>query len=161
MNSNKLNDAINLNQAKEMGALFYESGMFPELKSAAQAAVKILAGAPLGIDPVQAITGVQIFDDRVVLNAQVMAAIIRRSGICNFLIHECDDNQCVLLFYRNGRHVGTSTFTVADAEADGSINSGEYWPDDMPLWLLSRALGIGARTHCSDLFSSPVFTSAL
>lgn len=158
MNTNKHNDAINLVQAKEMGNLFFESGMFPAIKSPAQAAVKILAGAALGIDPVQAVIGVEICRGMVVLNAQVMAALIRRSGICNFRIEECDENRCVLFFYRHGSHVGTSTFTVADAEADGSIDSGEYWPDDMPLWLLSRALGIGAREHCSDLFSSPVFT---
>ena len=153
----KTNAFVHLGQVTEMGRLFFESGVFSKIACPKQAVVKILAGAALGLDPVQAAIGLQFIAGRMVLVAPVMAAFIRGSGLYDFRVQFCDDEQCMLLFYRGGREIGSSLYTCDDADADGSISSVQ-WSENPGAFCLARALGNGARQHCSELFSVPFYT---
>ena len=63
-----------------LGKAFAESGMFPDIKSAAQAIVKIQAGAELGIGPFQSMSGIHIISGKPTIGAGVMAAMVKGSG---------------------------------------------------------------------------------
>ncbi len=57
-----------------IGKAFAESGMFPDIKSAAQAIVKIQAGAELGIAPFAAMSGIHIIKGKPTIGAGIMAS---------------------------------------------------------------------------------------
>src|SRR3990167_10426830 len=48
-----------------LGSVFVKSGMFPDLKSQAQAVVEILAGKELGLSPLESITNLYIVNGKV------------------------------------------------------------------------------------------------
>ena len=56
-----------------MGKAFAESGMFPDIKSAAQAVVKIQAGAEIGIPPFAAMSGIHIIQGKPTIGAGLIA----------------------------------------------------------------------------------------
>lgn len=148
---------VNIGQVTEMGQLFFESGVFPKITSPKQAVAKILTGAVLGLDPVQAVVGLEFIARRMVLAAPVMAASIRGSGRYDFRVQFCDDEQCLLIFCRDGREIGSSLYTCDDADADGSTGS-VRWSENPAAFHFSRALGSGVRRYCSGRFAVPVFT---
>jgi hypothetical protein len=86
-----------------------------------------------------------------------MAAFIRGSGLYDFRVQFGDAEQCMLIFYRNGREIGSSLYTCDDADADGSTGS-VRWNENPAAFYFSRALGNGARRYCSELFAVPVYT---
>ena len=69
-----------LQESMSLGEIFVRSGMFPDLKSQAQAVVKILAGRELGLSPLQSITDIYMVNGKVALQAKLIAALIKKSG---------------------------------------------------------------------------------
>ena len=108
--------ALNVNEAMQLGEVLYKSGYFADVKNAAQAVVKILRGQELGIPPVTALEQVYVISGKTALGASLIASKIKASGKYNYKIKRLDDNGCELIFYENGKEVGTSVFTFEDAK---------------------------------------------
>jgi hypothetical protein len=66
-------------RAVGLGQVLAASGYFGDARSAAQAAVKVMAGEEMGFGPVAAMTGIHIIKGRVTISAHLMAAAVRRS----------------------------------------------------------------------------------
>lgn len=143
----------------QLGNVLSKSGYFSDAREASQAVVKVLAGQELGIPPIAAMTGIHIIKGRVTLGANLMAAVIKRSGRYTYKIARLDNDMCVLSFYEAGEHVGDSGFSMDDAKAAGVI-SNQTWKAYPRNMLFARALSNGARWYCPDLFGgSAVYTS--
>jgi len=69
---------------------FAESGMFPDIKSAAQAAVKIQAGKEFGIQPFASMTGIHIIAGKPVIGAKAGGRPSVRSPVTD----ECEPVPC-------------------------------------------------------------------
>ena len=95
-----------------IGKAFAESGMFPDIKSAAQAIVKIQAGAELGIAPFAAMAGIHIISGKPTIGAGLMAAMVKASGKSNYRVTEQTDKVCSINFYEGAEIIGTSEGTV-------------------------------------------------
>src|SRR5579885_2466026 len=108
-----------MDQAMSTGKIMAQSGFFADSRDAAQAIVKILAGAELGFGPVASMTGIYIVKGRVTISANLMAAAIKRSGRYNYRVTELTDTTCEIAFFENGQSCGTSRFTTADADRAG------------------------------------------
>lgn len=138
--------------AKAMAA----SGFFADARDAAQAMVKVMAGAELGLPPFASMTGIHIIKGKPTLGANLLAALIKRSGRYGYRVTALDDSACRIVFYEGGEAIGESTFTVQDAQRAGVQNMGKY-PRNM---LFARAISNGARWHCPDVFSgAPIYTA--
>jgi hypothetical protein len=150
-----------LSDPKELGTVLAASGYFQDAREAAQAVVKVLAGAELGFGPIASMTGVFIVKGRVTLSANLMAAAIKRHPKYDYRIRDYDDSKAVIQFFqlRNGEWTdeGTSEFTMEDAKR-ANLAGGENWkkyPRNMLLW---RAMSNGAKFYCPDAFSgAPVY----
>jgi hypothetical protein len=139
--------------------LLAASGYFEDTKDAAQAVVKVLAGAELGFGPIASMTGVYIVKGRVTMSANLMAAAIKRwRPRYNFKLTDLTNERAVIAFFEDGEEQGTSEFTMDDARAAGLAN-GENWKKYPRNMLFARAMSNGAKFYCPDVFAgAPVYT---
>lgn len=126
------------------------SGFFSDAKSKAQCAVKILAGLELGLPAFASMTGISIIQGKPTLSANLMAAMLKRSGVYDYRVRRLDDTACEIEFFQRGESLGISAFTAEDA-AKAGIKSPMYgkYPRNM---LFARAIANGVRWYCPDLF---------
>ena len=78
---------------------FYESGMFPDIKSSSQAMVKIMAGQEFGIPPFAAMSGIHIIAGKPTIGAGLMAQRIKSSGKYDYNVIELSETVCNIQFY--------------------------------------------------------------
>jgi hypothetical protein len=151
-----------LEDPKELGTMLAASGYFSDAREAAQAVVKVLAGAELGFGPIASMTGVYIVKGRVTLSANLMAAAIKRHPKYDYRVRDISDTKAEVVFMERTAdgwtEAGSSEFTMDDARRAG-LAGGENWkkyPRNMLLW---RAMSNGAKFFCPDAFAgAPVYT---
>ena len=136
----------------EYGRIFAASEMFPDVKSAAQGAVKLMAGRELGMTPIQSLNSFYFVAGRIAIMAQAMGACIKKSGKYDYEIIEHTEEICRIAFYKTGiekEKIGESEFTKKMAAAAGIINK-DNWRNYPKNMLFCRALANGARWFCPD-----------
>jgi hypothetical protein len=146
-----------LDDAVRFGEVLAKSGYFKDAADAAQAAVKVLAGAELGIGPIAAMTGINIVEGKPTLSADLEAKAVKRSKRYNYRVVELTEQRCSIEFYEWGELVGTETFTTDDAKRAqllGKRNWQQY-PKNM---LFARALSNGVAFHCPDVTAMRIYT---
>ena len=133
------------------------SKMFPDLTTAHQAFVKILAGREMGITPFQAVAGMHIVQGKAVPGGGLLAAAVKGGGKYDYRVKKLDDTGCEIEFYqRNGdkwEPLGVSTFTAADAKKAGTKNT-EKFPRNM---YFNRAMSNGVKWYTPDATNGPVY----
>lgn len=132
---------------------FAKSGMFPDIKSAAQAAVKIQAGKEFGIQPFAAMTGIHIIQGKPVIGAGLMASRVKASGRYDYRVIKHDDTICSIDYFSGKESIGTSTFTIEDARKAGTKNLDKF-PKNM---LFARAMSNGVKWYTPDIYDVPVY----
>jgi hypothetical protein len=144
-----------LAEPMQLGEVFMQSGMFTDIKSQAQAVVKILAGKELGLAPLEAMTNLYIVNGKVALQAKVIGALIKKSGKYDYTVEKLDESECIIAFYKieEGKRteLGKSSFSIKDAAKAGIVNK-EVWKAYPRNMLFARALSNGARWYTSDAF---------
>jgi hypothetical protein len=99
-----------------IGKAFAESGMFPDIKSAAQAVVKIQAGSQMGMAPFASMSGIHIISGTPTIGAGIMASMVKGSGKYNYKVVEQTEKVCSIDYYEGKELIGNSTFTIEDAK---------------------------------------------
>jgi hypothetical protein len=136
----------------------HASGYFGDVKSQAQAMVKVLAGAEIGLPPFAAMSGIHIVQGKPVLGANLIATLVKNDPRYDYRVKTADNGQCVLTWYEGGKVVGESSFTMNEANAAGLTNKDNWrkYPSDM---LFARALTRGARRYAPGIFGgAPIYT---
>lgn len=156
-NDSRINRVAKLamSDVKQLADAFYASGSFPDLKSEAAAAVKIIAGHELGFSPVVSMTGIHFFQGKVVIGANLLASLIKDSGKYEYKIMEHTNETCSIVFYQRFgealKQMGVPvTYTIADAKKAG-LDQKDNWkkfPKDM---LFAACVRQGARRYCADI----------
>jgi hypothetical protein len=142
------------NIAKSM----FASGYFTDTKSEAQAIVKILAGHEIGLPAFASMAGIHIIQGKPVLGANILATLVKNDPRYNYQVKQCTHNICELVWFEDGKQVGTSTFTIEEAKTAGLTDKDNWrkYPSDM---LFARAISRGARRFAPGIFGgSPVYT---
>jgi hypothetical protein len=138
-----------------LSEMMAKSGFFEDCKSAAQAGVKIMCGLELGIPAFASLTGIHLIKGKPTIGANIMAALIKKSGRYNYRVLEHTDQVCRIAFYEGKEQIGVSEFTATDAQRMGTQNMNKF-PKNM---LFARAISNGIKFHCPDLFlGAPVYT---
>jgi len=143
-----------------MGEVFAKSGMFPDIKNAAQGYVKILAGKELGLSPIQALNSFYFVNGRLGIMSQAVSALVKKSGKYDYQIVSHTDQECVIEFYLvNGdkKKIGTSKFDMKAAAKAGIINK-DVWKNYPMNLLFARAMMNGVRFFCPDAISSLTYS---
>lgn len=132
---------------------FVESGMFPDIKTMAQAIVKIQAGQEFGIKPFASMTGIHIIAGKPVPGAGIIASRIKASGKYDYTIKEMSDKICSIDFFQGEKCLGNSSFSIEDARRAQTKNLDKF-PKNM---LFARAISNGVKWFTPDVFDGPVY----
>lgn len=136
----------------------HASGYFGDVKTQAQAMVKVMAGAEIGLPPFAAMTGIHIINGKPTLGANLIATLVKNDPRYDYRVKVANNEQCILTWYEGGQPVGESSFTMAEANAAGLTNKATWkaYASDM---LFARALTRGARRYAPGIFGgAPVYT---
>lgn len=141
-------------EVQDMGKAFFASGMFSDIKSQAQAVVKIVAGRELGLPAIYSMQNINLIRNRLCTSANTLALLVKRSGRYNYRMKEHTDEKCAIAFFENDAgkwiEVGDSTFTIQDAKRANLIQPDSGWVKYPRAMLFSRAISQGARIYCPD-----------
>lgn len=142
-----------LREPMAIGEVFAKSGLFPDIKSQAQAVVKILAGKEIGLSPFQSMKDIYLVNGKLALQANALAALIKTSKKYDYKVNKIDDKECVIEFFiltqDKKESLGISTFTFADAAKAGLVNK-DNWKNFPRNMMFARALANGQRWFCPD-----------
>mgnify|MGYP003388683192 CR=1 FL=1 len=115
-----------MNQLQTAAQALHASGFFKDTTSQAQAMVKVMAGAELGLPPFASMTGIHIVQGKPVLGANLVATLVKNDPRYNYRVKQADDQACILTWYENGAAVGESSFTITEATAAG-LSGKDNW----------------------------------
>lgn len=145
---------LSLAEIRELGDIFYTSGMFQDVKNVAQAMVKIKAGEELGFTPFVSMGGVHVIQGKPSLGATLQASLLKDSPRYRYETKSISNEACTLLFFEKldgqWKQVGESTFTLADAKA-AKLAEKDVWKQYPRNMLFARALTNGMRWYTPDL----------
>ena len=156
--SNELAIYNQLESIKGAAVALHASGFFSDVKNQAQAIVKVMAGAELGLPPFASMSGIHIVQGKPVLGSNVIATLAKNDPRYDYHVKQADNTACVLVWLENGQAVGESTFTIQEAQSAGLTGKDNWkkYPSDM---LFARAISRGARRFAPGIFGgAPVYT---
>jgi len=150
---------VNPRDTADWAEVFRKSGLFSSESSnvevqTAQAQVKILAGAEMGLQPFFAMQNLYIVKQHVFVSAAAFGALVNGNSTTKFVTKESTKEKAVIEFYRRDGDAWelahTQTYTMADAEGAGRAAQDTYKrdPADM-LW--NRCMTKGAKKACPEL----------
>lgn len=141
-----------------LGKTLAASGYFKDTRDEAQAIVKVLYGAELGIAPISSMMGVHIIEGKPAYSANIMAAAVKKSGRYTYRIRTHTTEKCELEFFEGGESVGLSAFTIEEARTAG-LATKAVWKSYPRNMLFARAMSNGFRWYCPDLTGgAPAYT---
>lgn len=145
-----------LSEPMALGEVFMQSGMFTDIKTQAQAVVKILAGRELGLAPLESMTNIYIVNGKVALQSKIIGSLIKKSKKYDYTVDKLDEKECTISFFQTDEKgdkvlLGKSTFSFSDAAKAGLVNK-TVWQNYPRNMLFARALSNGARWYTADVF---------
>lgn len=157
--------ALSQRDPGQLARAFAESGYWKDVKSPAQAVVKMAAGEELGLTPLAAMQGITIIEGRIGYTGNLIATLLRQHEHYDYKVLERGDESCTLQFLYDGEPIddeeeGKVTFSVADAERAELVKPKSNWVKYPRAMCFNRALTEGARTYCPDLTAgTPVYST--
>jgi hypothetical protein len=146
---------------QSIGRMMVASGFFKDIRSEAQACVKIIAGAARGYDPFTSMGAYHIIEGKLTESASEIASRIKRSGKYNYRVERLENTGCTLVFFEREdgawEAVGKSDFSLEDAKAAGLAGK-RNWTTYARNMMFARALTNGARWYCADIFGGAIYT---
>jgi hypothetical protein len=145
-------------QLERAATALQKSGYFKDVTSQAQAIVKVMAGAELGLPPFASMSGINIIQGKPVLGANVLATLTKNDPRYDYKVKISTNLVCTLTWLENSKVVGESSFTIEEAKTAGLAEKDNWrkYPSDM---LFARAISRGARRYAPGIFGgSPVYT---
>jgi len=141
-----------LKEPMSIGRIFAESGMFPDIKTQAQAVVKILAGKELGLSPFESMKNIYLVSGKLAIQSNALASLIKTNKKYDYKVETLTDKECKISFWLLGdkkEEIGISEFTFQDAAKAGLVNK-ENWKSYPKNMMFARALANGVRFYCPD-----------
>ncbi len=128
-----------------------DSGLYGSgAKVKAQLLMKLIYGRDLAIPVSAALSAIDIYDGKMELSSNLIAALLEAHPHYAYAIVETSDERCEIEFFKDERSVGKAKFDAADAATAGLAGTDYYrhFPSDM---FFARAITRGARRYCPGL----------
>ena len=153
-----MNDSLaTLEYDTKIAQIFVDSGLFKDVRDAKQAIVKVQAGREVGLQPFEAMSGLNIIQGKITIGGNVMASKIKGSAKYDYKVVRSDNEVCTIEFYEGKEPIGSITFTIQDAERIGLMKN-DVWKKYPSNMLFNRAISNGVKRYCPDVFGgSPVY----
>lgn len=141
---------------------FARSGMFPNVKTFAQAITKIEIGRDYGLAPTVALRGLHLIPTRggvkVEFDGTLLRAMIRKYPGYDYRIDELTEKKATIsLLADDGGVIASESFTIEDAKKADLAGKDNYqhYPRNM---LLNRATANLVRFYCPEVTMAPAYT---
>jgi hypothetical protein len=149
--SQALTTWVPIEQDLKLADIYVKSGFFADTKSMAQAVVKIQAGREIGVGAFASMQGIFVNErGRVGYAANLVAALISRSGKYQYRVRVATDKECQVEFFQGKESLGRSVWTIAMAE-QAKLTSKQPWQAYPQAMLFARAMTQGQRRYCADV----------
>ncbi len=128
-----------------------DSGLYGNgSKVKAQLLMKLIYGRDLQIPVSAALSAIDIYDAKMELSSNLIAALVEAHPHYAYAIVESCDERCELEFFKDERSLGLAKFDATDAATAGLADTDYYrqYPSDM---FFARAMTRGARRYCPGL----------
>lgn len=154
-----LTPSRNYMQAVELGHVAAASGLYPDARTAARAAMVIMVGMDLGIPPAASLMGIHIMESsdgkvHFLIEGKLLGSLINEREGYAYKVLSTSEEACELEFLRNGEPAGPNiTWDKAKAVKAGLWNKKGPWqnyPAEMLRW---RALAEGTRIYFPEVLS--------
>lgn len=150
---------------KRQAAAFHASGMFPDIKSHAQALVKVMVGKELGLPPFASVTGIHMVAGKPVIGANLIATMIANHPTYNYRIATSTKEICEIDFFdskdkstNKENCIGRVSFTIQEAQEAGLLGK-DNWKKYTSDMLFARAISRGAKRYTPGIFGgAPIYT---
>jgi hypothetical protein len=136
---------------ERLAAAAADSGLYGNgAKVKAQLLMKLIYGRDLAIPVSAALSAIDIYDGKMELSSNLIAALVEAHPHYAYAIVETTNERCELEFFKDGRSLGKAKFDAADATTAGLADTDYYrhYPSDM---FFARAITRGARRYCPGL----------
>jgi hypothetical protein len=136
---------------ERLAAAAADSGLYGNgAKVKAQLLMKLIYGRDLQIPVSAALSAIDIYDGKMELSSNLIAALLEAHPHYAYAIVETTNERCELEFFKDGRSLGKAKFDAADATTAGLADSDYYrhYPSDM---FFARAITRGGRRYCPGL----------
>lgn len=111
---------------------------------AGDAAVAIMKGAALGLDPIASLESIYVIKGKAALYARTMAAVVLAAGHSIWTENASDESVTVCAQRRGSDHVETATWTMQRAQLAGYTSNPKYKSNPQEM-LYSKAVGEVSR----------------
>jgi len=128
-----------------------KSGYFKDAKQATQAFAKILAGRDLGLGAFEAMSALHVIEGKIEASADLQASRVKASDKYDYQVAVITNEQCSIFFFQDGEKIGTSSFTMEDAQTAGLVRKGSPWEKFPRNMLFARAMSNGVAFFCPDV----------
>ena len=152
----KQNNNLVISEINQIAEVMVKSGYFPDVKSLAQAAVKIIAGREFGLTPFESMQCLYIINGKPSLSGHTWANKIKSSIKYDYNVKEWNETKCTLEFVEKPNKIlGQNTFTLEDAKRAQLIGKGgQMWEKYPKQMLFNRCLTAGARIYTPDVLNA-------
>lgn len=136
---------------ERLAAAAADSGLYGSgAKIKAQLLMKLVYGRDLQIPVSAALSAIDIYDGKMELSSNLIAALLEAHPHYAYAIVETTNERCELEFFKDGGSLGKAKFDAADATTAGLADTDYYrhYPSDM---FFARAITRGARRYCPGL----------
>lgn len=158
LTTNNSEQNLTITDVNKVADIMFKSGYFPDVKSLAQAAVKIMAGKEFGLTPFESMQCVYIINGKPSLSGHTWASKIKGSAKYDYKVIEWNETKCILEFIeRPNKILGKMTFTLEDAKRAQLIGkAGQMWEKYPKQMLFNRCLTAGARIYTPDVLNAAI-----
>jgi len=136
---------------ERLAAAAADSGLYGSgAKIKAQLLMKLIYGRDLQIPVSAALSAIDIYDGKMELSSNLIAALLEAHPHYAYAIVETTNERCELEFFKDERSLGKAKFDATDATTAGLAETDYYrhYPSDM---FFARAITRGARRYCPGL----------
>ena len=149
---------LSFEQLQQFADVFFDSGMFEDVQDSAQAFVKIVRGAELGLPPATAMHSFDLIKKRLFIKPWAIAALINACGYGGYIVEEQSAERCIIRFRRRYPERGwvdlpLMTYTIAEAKGHGLVQRSPHWQTSPANMLYQRCMGRGGTTYFPELLA--------
>lgn len=142
-----------LDEAVRFAEMMSKSNIVPKdyQGNAGNILVAIQWGMEIGLQPLQAMQNIAVINGRPSIWGDAMLAIVRGSGLLEYIKEEPTDEGCTCTIKRKGEEPVTRTFNKADANKAGLANKQGPWTQYPKRMLQMRARAYALRDVFPDV----------
>lgn len=147
------------NEAFQLATRAIASGLFAQLRKPEEALVILMMGAELGLGPMQALRSIYVVSGKPVLSADLLVALVRRSGECaSWRVVESTDQRCEIRTMRKGETQEEVCIWTMERAVKAGVTSKPTWKNFPAQMLKARAAAELARQVYPDVGIAGLYT---